>query len=80
MPINLDPSPQNELGKGILDPELEQRLLADGYIYARRVFHGKGYFLNLAKSPIRAIATKIFADLLAFQMKHPAPGQGEEQK
>ena len=33
----LDPNPQNELGKGILDPDHEADLLARGYIFAAKV-------------------------------------------
>ncbi len=62
----LDQSPHNELGKGVLDPEQEQRLLAQGFVYAKRVFHGdNSYHLRLSKSPIRPIANDItFGHLL----------------
>lgn len=64
MQINLDPSPRNELGKGILDPAEEQKLLADGYTYARRVFAPDGQFhLRVAKSDIATIATNLFASI-----------------
>lgn len=33
----LDPSPLNELGKGIFSPEKEAELLAGGYIFACKV-------------------------------------------
>lgn len=59
--MNLDPSPRNELGKNILDPSVEAELLAEGYTYARRVYHADGnYHLRLAKAPIRLIAAEIF--------------------
>lgn len=32
--VILDPSPKNQLGKGILAPELEARLLEEGYVFA----------------------------------------------
>jgi hypothetical protein len=32
--VTLDPDPGNILGKGILDPEREAKLLAEGYIFA----------------------------------------------
>jgi len=57
----LDPSPRNELGKNILDPSVEEKLLAEGYTYARRVYRSDGhYHLRIAKAPIRLIATEIF--------------------
>lgn len=31
---DLDPNPKNQLGKGVLDPELEARWLADGIVFA----------------------------------------------
>jgi hypothetical protein len=56
----LDTSPRNELGKGILDPVVESKLLAAGVIYARRVFHADGKFhLRTATTPINAIAANI---------------------
>lgn len=56
----LDTSPRNELGKGILDPAVESKLLAAGVIYARRVFHADGKFhLRTATTPINAIAANI---------------------
>ena len=68
MTQQLDPSSRNELGKGILDPETEQRLLAQGVTYARRVFGGGGfyktedgqrYFLSTATTPINLIAANV---------------------
>lgn len=56
----LDQSPRNELGKGILDPAVESKLLAAGVIYARRVFQPDGkYHLNTATTPISAIAANV---------------------
>jgi hypothetical protein len=56
----LDPSPRNELGKGILDPAVESKLLAAGVSYARRIFHPDGKFhLNTATTPINLIAANI---------------------
>jgi hypothetical protein len=34
---NLDPHPLNELGRGILDPTVEAKLLASGVVFARTV-------------------------------------------
>lgn len=56
----LDQSPYNELGKGILDPAVESRLLAAGVIYARRVFHPDGkQHLRTATTPIKPIAANV---------------------
>ena len=56
----LDPSPYNELGKGILDPAVESELLAAGFIYAERIFHPDGKFhIRIAKTPINLIAANI---------------------
>lgn len=56
----LDSSPRNELGKGILDPAVESKLLAAGIIYARRVFHPDGrYHLRTATTPIAAVAANV---------------------
>lgn len=35
--LTLDPNPKNELGKGILAPDLEARWLADGMVFACRL-------------------------------------------
>lgn len=35
--LNLDPHPLNELGKGILAPDVEAKLLAEGVIFATTV-------------------------------------------
>jgi len=56
----LDPSPYNELGKGILDPAVECKLLAAGITYAERVFHPDGKFhLRTATTPIDVIAVNV---------------------
>ena len=56
----LDPSPYNELGKGVFDPETEQRLLAQGVTFAERVFHPDGkYHLRTATTPIDEIAVNV---------------------
>jgi hypothetical protein len=56
----LDTSPRNELGKNILDPAVESKLLAAGVIYARRVFHADGKFhLRTATTPINIIAANV---------------------
>ena len=56
----LDPSPYNELGKSILDPETEQQLLERGITYAERVFHPDGkYHLRTATTPIDEIAVNV---------------------
>lgn len=83
MTQQLDPSPHNELGKGILDPEVEQKLLAEGCTYARRVFgggfyrteDGQRYFFRTAKTPINAIATNLFAGLVKMSIRY-----GTDQK
>lgn len=60
MTKQLEPSPRNELCKGILDQETEQRLLAQGYTYARRVYHPDGkYHLRTATTPIDEIAVAV---------------------
>jgi hypothetical protein len=41
MTQQLDPSPRNELCKGLLDPEIEQRLLAQGATIPSRLFSSK---------------------------------------
>ena len=67
----LDPSPRNELGKGILDPAQEKALLEQGYIYARRIFlpNGKSH-LRLAKTSIKDIANRIALDALRQQINN----------
>ncbi len=56
----LDPHPTNELGKGILDPEMEAKLLADGVIWANRVFHADGtYSLNCTFRPVMQVLTEL---------------------
>lgn len=58
----LDPSPYNELGKGVFDPETEQKLLEKGVTYAERVFHPNGkYHLRTATTPIDEIAVNVLA-------------------
>lgn len=56
----LDLSPRNELGKDILGPAVESKLLAAGVTYARRVFHADGKFhLRTATTPISAVAANV---------------------
>lgn len=56
----LDTSPRNELGKGILDPAVEAKLLAAGVTYARRIFQPDGKFhLRTATTPISAVAANV---------------------
>lgn len=63
----LDSSPRNELGKGILDLAEEAKLLAQGYVYARRVFRADGsYFFNLCKTNIAPVATALFLSAAAL--------------
>lgn len=50
---NLDPDPTNLLGRGILDPVLEQQMINQGFIYAHRVTTPSGRsFLEWYKRPL----------------------------
>lgn len=50
---NLDPDPTNLLGKGILDPVLEQQMISQGFIYAHRITTKRGRsFLGWYKRPL----------------------------
>lgn len=51
---HLDPSPKNQLRKGILPPKIEQGLLADGYIFAAIVPR------TSPKSPLTMVRCKRF--------------------
>jgi hypothetical protein len=75
MTQQLDPSPRNELCKGLLDPEIEQRLLAQGATYAKRVFHPDGKFhLRTATTPINAIAANVLKPPNASSPRQSALG------
>lgn len=73
MTPNLDPDPDNILGKGILDPEREAALLADGYIFAMFVQPSDARrppFLLRCKRLIADAAADAFAD--AWRTRHLA--------
>jgi hypothetical protein len=51
--MSLCPDPSNELGKGILPPDLEADLLMQGFVFARRLGMAGAYqVLCVAKQPI----------------------------
>ncbi len=52
--FQLDPSSLNELGRSILDPALEARLIARGIVYARRrpSADGKRTVLTTSRRPL----------------------------
>ncbi len=63
---NLDPNPLNELGKGILDAAVEEKLLAQGIVFAQTVHWQHGQYLRTSKRPILqcyADAIKSFAEV-----------------
>lgn len=67
---NLDASPDNELGKGLLDPAIEARLRAKGTLYARRIPRdGKPPLLVTCQRSIVEAYTDALLDLPMF---HPS--------
>ena len=77
--LNLDPHPLNELGRGILAPDVEARLLADGYIFAATVIPKDRRvppFLATSKRPFAEAAASFFRhadEVLRAQRREP-PG------
>lgn len=58
----LCPSPDNELGKGVLPPVLEAQLLAQGYVFACRRTVGRVKGISLCKRPIADAFNDMEAD------------------
>lgn len=55
---SLDAHPKNELGKDVLDPGTEAKLLADGMVFARRLTDATGHtFIFCGKRPLTEFAT-----------------------
>lgn len=70
MSLDLDPDPDNILGRGILPPDEEARLLAEGVVFAMfgPVRSPKVRpCLYCSYRPIAVAATAIFVDLLRAQ-------------
>ncbi len=62
----LDPNPLNELGKGILDPEVEAKLVERGIVFAQTVTRPDGAtYLRTARRPI----TQCYADAISVLMR-----------
>jgi hypothetical protein len=62
----LDPNPLNELGKGILDPKVEARLIERGIVFAQTVTRPDGAtYLRTARRPI----TQCHADAISALMR-----------
>lgn len=77
----LDTSPHNELGKGILDPAVENKLLAAGVIYARRVTHPDGKFhLRTATTPINTIAANVLKPAARRQINNTLVSNYEQKR
>lgn len=77
-PTALDPHPTNELGKGVIDPAAEARVLARGGVFARRLTTKFGdTFLVWTSRPLATVATDMALAACAFQRryaKQPAAG------
>lgn len=62
---NLDPNPANLLGKGILAPAEEARLLARGVVYAERVKMSDGQtFLATSVRPWREACVALLRSIV----------------
>lgn len=68
---NFDPHPANLLGKNILDPSLETRILAEGCTFARIIDHGNGK--TSVQGTVGApgeVATRMFLDAAQRRRKY----------
>ena len=62
----LDPNPLNELGKGILDPTVEAKLIERGIVFAQTITRPDGAtYLRTARRPI----TQCYADAITSLMR-----------
>lgn len=69
---------RNELGTGVLPHDQEQRLIADGYTYAERVFRADGtYRLRVCKGSIQKAVTDLFLSAIT-QLNTTTLSQGSE--
>lgn len=61
----LDAHPLNELGKGLLDPDVEAKLLAEGVVFAAIVRPSNPKvppYLTTSRRPIADVATEALSD------------------
>jgi hypothetical protein len=72
---NLDPNPANLLGKGILAPAEEARLLARGVVYAERVTMSDGQsFLATSVRPWKQACVALLRSIIEPPNGHmPVP-------
>lgn len=69
----LDPTPDNQLGKGILPTALEASLLAKGYVYARRFTRNGITGLVTSKRPLADVARSWAEDAARRHFAAPLP-------